>query len=120
MSYVPYRKAPVVGFLSWLPPILISGLLWWLSPNTLSFREVALAAVLLMLPWYEYRRWQRRGQTKVPLLALISLAYWAAFAMPLFIADPPPILAATPGLAKPPFSRYWKWSRWEWSPWRWE
>jgi hypothetical protein len=89
MSYVPYRTRSFTGLKSWLPPILLSGFLWWISPNAISTRQGLLATVLLLFPWYAYCRWQRNGATRIPLFALISLAYWLAFAMPLFLADPP-------------------------------
>jgi len=89
MSHFPYRRLPDAGLKLWLPPIVVSGLLWWISPNSISAREGVLATVLLILPWYAYGRWQRAGQTRIPMFALLALAYWAAFALPLFLAAPP-------------------------------
>ena len=89
MSYVPYRSPPTAGLRSWVPPICVSGLLWWFSANTISTREWVMATILLWFPWYAYCRWQRAGATIVPLFSLLALAYWAAFAMPLFLAVRP-------------------------------
>jgi hypothetical protein len=89
MNYVPYRRTPTAGMKIWLPPLVITWFLWWFSPNAISIRELLMALVLLLFPWTAYADWQRKGKTRIPLLALISLAYWAAYAMPLFLGDPP-------------------------------
>ncbi len=88
MNYVPYRTPPTAGLKPWLPPIAATALLWWVSANPISAREFAMATLLLLLPWYSYCRWQKEGRLRLPLFALLGLAYWAAFAMPLFLADP--------------------------------
>lgn len=88
MSYVPYRRSATTGLKSWLPPVLVSALLWWAGGNAISAREAVMATLLLFLPWNAYQRWQRDGSTQVPLFALIALAYWAAFAMPLWLGNP--------------------------------
>jgi len=63
--------------------------MWWLSANTISVREGVLATLLFFFPCYAYSRWQRERETRIPLFATLALAYWAAFAMPLFLATPP-------------------------------
>lgn len=89
MSYVPYRKPPTAGLKAWLPPVMVSAGFWWISSNAITLRQFLPAMILLVLPWQAYCRWQRSGTTRIPLFALIALAFWAAFAMPLFLADPP-------------------------------
>lgn len=89
MSYVPYRTPPSAGLRPWLPPVLLSALLWWTTSNPVSTREFMLSTLMLVCPWYSYCLWQRSGKSRVPLFALLSLAYWAAFAMPLFFGDRP-------------------------------
>ncbi len=89
MSYVPYRRPPAAGLKIWAPPIAISAFLWWFSSNVIPVRQGLLATALLVIPFWAYRRWQQSGKTLVPLYAMLALAYWAAFAMPLFWADPP-------------------------------
>ena len=88
MSAVPFRKPAFADLKSWFPAFGITAVLWWLSGNKISLRENAMAAILLLLPWLAYHRWQRGGTTRIPLFALIAMAYWAAFAMPLFLASP--------------------------------
>ena len=89
MSGNPYRPSAARGFKEWFAPLAISAALWWLSSNDISFREGMLAALLLLIPWQAYCRWQRGGTTRLPLFSMIGIAYWAAFAMPLFLASPP-------------------------------
>ncbi len=89
MSGVHFRSKPSAGVKYWLPPVLISLLLRWISTNPISNVQMLCATAMLIIPWVAYFRWQRRGETRVPLFAIIAMAYWAAFAFPLFLSDPP-------------------------------
>jgi hypothetical protein len=67
-----------------LPPILISLIFYSLSPNEISRIQLALAFILLQVPWSAYLNWKERTDEKIPVFALISLMYWVYYALSLF------------------------------------
>ena len=67
-----------------LPPILISLIFYFLSPNEISRIQLALAFVLLQMPWSAYLNWKERSDEKIPVFALISIMYWVYYALSLF------------------------------------
>jgi len=67
-----------------VPPILISLIFYSLSPNEISRIQLALAFVLLQLPWSAYLNWKQRSDEKIPVFALISIMYWVYYALSLF------------------------------------
>lgn len=89
MNVASYRRVPAAGLQYWLLPAAATGLLWWYTPNEVSIREALLALALLFIPCYSYGRWQKRSRLRIPFFAVLALAYWAAFAMPLFLGHPP-------------------------------
>ena len=89
MDSAPHRRVPPAGLRYWLLPAAGTALLWWYTPNAVSTREALLALALLFIPCYSYGRWQSRSRLRIPFFAVLALAYWAAFAMPLFLGRPP-------------------------------
>src|SRR6267142_2408791 len=67
-----------------VPPILISLIFYSLSLNEISRIQLALAFVLLQLPWSAYLNWKQRSDEKIPVFALISIMYWVYYALSLF------------------------------------
>jgi hypothetical protein len=67
-----------------LPPILISLIFYSMSPNQISRVQLAMAYVLLQMPWSAYLNWKERSDEKIPVFALISAMYWVYYALSLF------------------------------------
>ncbi len=82
-----------------LPPILISLIFYSLSPNEISRIQLALAFLLLQMPWSAYLNWKKRSDDKIPVFALISGMYWIYYALSLFWG------ARTPSGVESPFEK---------------
>lgn len=67
-----------------LPPILITLIFYFLSPNEISRIQLALAYVLLQVSWSAYLHWKEGSDDKIPVFALISVMYWVYYALSLF------------------------------------
>src|SRR6267378_446217 len=67
-----------------LPPILLILIFYSLSPNEISQIQLALAFLLLQMPWSAYLNWKERSDEKIPVFALISGMYWVYYALSLF------------------------------------
>jgi hypothetical protein len=65
-------------------PLIITAVLWATSLYEVSLSQVIAAFFLCWIPWAAYREWVRGTREGIPLFALIGLAYWMAYAVPLF------------------------------------
>jgi hypothetical protein len=72
------------------PPTLVTSLLWVLSVrDDISPLQVASALVLGSIVWVSYCDWRREKiQSAIPMFGMLAFAYWAFFALPLFLLDP--------------------------------
>jgi hypothetical protein len=70
-----------------LPPLAVVGLLWATSERDTGLVATASALLFTFLVWTAYLQWRRTSCREPPLLALVMLAYWMAYAFPLFWGD---------------------------------
>lgn len=70
--------------LRWVWPMAITLLLWISSRNEVTLWQVTLGFLILVLPWCAYTSWQRNGTNRLPLFAIVALAHWVYFGLPLF------------------------------------
>jgi hypothetical protein len=67
-----------------VPPIILTVAIWrFITPEMLP-RDTALAAALLIIPWWAWRTWKASPTTLLPLFAMISFMHWVYFGLPLF------------------------------------
>jgi len=81
-----------------VPPAVMTGFLWWTSPNDISVLQVIASFIMVLMPWASYQRWRKVKQTEVPLFSMISGMYWLYYVLPLFWGDRLAVSAFKQGL----------------------
>jgi hypothetical protein len=76
---------PIVWILS--TPLIATFSLYLVRVNDVSAAQFLLAYLLLILPWYDYRKWRRGTREALPVFAMIAFMYWLYYAVPLFLED---------------------------------
>lgn len=67
-----------------IPPLAATFLMWLIRLNEITPFEFLCAAVLLATAWVPYCRWRTAGERDLPLFSILSLMYWAFYALALF------------------------------------
>jgi hypothetical protein len=68
----------------YLPPLVVTGLLWWSSPHNVNAVQAGCAFLLMFIAWYSYQMWKRRKDETLPLFSMLAGAHWIYFGLPLF------------------------------------
>jgi hypothetical protein len=68
-------------------PVLVTLLLWWLSPSEVTLSQAGAALVLAWFPWASYCQWTQGEKREIPLFVLIAAMFWLAYALPLFLSS---------------------------------
>ena len=68
-------------------PFLVTSLLYLARLNEVSLVQLAIAFLLLLLPWQAYVNWRRGGREALPVFAMLAFMYWLYYAVPLFLED---------------------------------
>jgi hypothetical protein len=68
-------------------PLATTSLLYLARLNEVSFAQLVIAFVLLLLPWQAYMNWRRGGREALPVFAMLAFMYWLYYAVPLFLED---------------------------------
>jgi len=65
-------------------PLITTGVLIATSVNNNSFIQVALAFILLLIPWTAYQSWRTGKAYGLPIFSMIAGLHWLYFAVALF------------------------------------
>ena len=68
-------------------PIIVTVLLSYSSPYSVTPAQTLVAFLLCWLPWVSYRKWDRGDKINFPLFAFLAGMYWLSYAVPLFWAS---------------------------------
>jgi hypothetical protein len=68
----------------WILPAGLTVFLWWTSINQITFVQLIVAYVLMLLPCWSYHQWRRTGYQGLPLFSIVGAMYCLYFVMPLF------------------------------------
>jgi len=68
-------------------PTVVTVLLYLARLGDVTFVQLVLSYVLLVIPWKSYLNWRRSGQYLLPIFSIISGLYWLYYAVPLFLED---------------------------------
>ena len=85
MNQVAVRPSALVSQLSpfeiFVPPAIITGLMWFTKANPVTLVELACSYVMLQLVIGSYLLWKQQNRANLPLFAMIGAVYWIYFAL---------------------------------------
>ena len=82
------------------PPLVITLLFYYLSPNNISLLQLTLSIILLTFPWAYYLKWKQHREPGLPIFAIISFMYWIYYALGLYWGARTVSGVETPGEAR--------------------
>src|SRR6478672_2320672 len=82
------------------PPLVITLLFYYLSPNSISLLQLTLSIILLTFPWAYYLKWKQHREPGLPIFAIISFMYWIYYALGLYWGARTVSGVETPGEAR--------------------
>ena len=68
-------------------PLVVTAVLWLLSPYEVTISQAGAAVILAWVPWSLYQKWKQGDRREIPFFLLITGMFWLSYAFPFFLTS---------------------------------